>query len=217
MLSANREDYIKKVFATNESKIKLTNKDLARLLGVSAASSSEMVKKLIATKHIEKDKELGLRLTSIGKEEARKLIRNHRLWEFFLVDKLGFSWADVHEEAELLEHVTSMMLGDRLNDFLGHPKYCPHGSPIYGNESGERKLISMDELSVGDTGTIRQIKEVPGILKYLEEKEVRINEDFKIIMIEPFDGPFILKMNSKEIILSKKAVSAVLIEEEDKK
>ena len=211
MLSANREDYIKKVFQMNEIKVKLTNKELALSLSVSPASSSEMVKKLIQSEHLVKDKDYGFKLTEKGRDEASKLIRNHRLWEVFLVEKLGFSWSEVHEEAELLEHVTSSVLGDRLNEFLSYPKYCPHGSIIYGNKGDGENLMLLSDLKINESGVIRRIEDNPDLLRYLEERGVRLNQSFVVSKIDPFEGPFQLKFNNEEILLSYKALSQIWI------
>lgn len=211
MLSANREDYIKKVFQMNEIKAKLTNKELALSLSVSPASSSEMIKKLIESEHLLKDKVYGFKLTDKGRDEASKLIRNHRLWEVFLVEKLGFSWSEVHDEAELLEHVTSSVLGDRLNEFLEYPQYCPHGSVIYGNRGELDNLVLLSDLTLNEAGIIRKIDDNPELLRYLEERGVRLNQSFIVSKIEPFEGPFHIKFNEEEIMLSYKALSQVWI------
>lgn len=214
MLSANREDYIKKVFQSNEKNIKLTNKELASSLSVSPASSSEMVKKLIASNHLVKDKEMGYLLTSVGREEALNLTRNHRLWEVFLVNQLGYSWAEVHDEAELLEHVTSMQLGDRLNAFLDRPKFCPHGSIIYGNDGSYDHLELMSSLEVGDEATIRRTEDGTDLLAYLDTRNVMINMTLTIKRIEPFEGPYIVDISGKEVLLSRKAVGQIWVEKQ---
>ena len=117
MMSPNREDYIKTIFNQNEKNIKLNNKRLAELLNVSPASTSEMIRKLIESGHVERDSKKGLTLTTKGREEAETLVQKHRLWEVFLVEHLGYSWTEVHDDAEILEHSTSDKLAKRLNQF----------------------------------------------------------------------------------------------------
>lgn len=212
MLSANREDYIKKVFQANESLTKLTNKDLAASLEVSAASSSEMMKKIVESGHVVKDKTLGFKLTETGREEASKLIRNHRLWEVFLVDNLGFSWSEVHEEAELLEHVTSSLLGDRLNEYLNRPKYCPHGSIIYGNDGHYSDLEAIKNLEIEDKAIVRKIDDNPKILSYLEERNIHIGDEFVVKEVGELEGSIILTFKDGNKSLSHLAASQIWVE-----
>ncbi len=118
----SRDEYIKAIYKLTELYGSATNKKLADHLKVSAPSVTEMVKRLIDADDVYADKK-AIYLTEKGIEDARKLLTKHRLWEIFLVEYLGYSWQDVHADADKLEHATSVRLKDRLNDFLNHPKH----------------------------------------------------------------------------------------------
>ena len=109
---------------------KINNKQIVSGLDVSAASVSEMISKLLKEGLVEHSPYQGVQLTESGLASASALIRKHRLWEVFLVEHLNYSWNEVHDDAEVLEHVTSGTLADHLEAYLGHPKFCPHGGMI---------------------------------------------------------------------------------------
>ncbi|QIK69150.1 metal-dependent transcriptional regulator [Erysipelothrix sp. HDW6C] len=205
-MTPNREDYIKIIFSTNERGVKLSNKELAERLGVSAASTSEMIRKLMDSKHVVKDKELGLALTEKGTKEAQALVRKHRLWEVFLVEHLNYSWTEVHDDAEILEHGTSDLLADRLSTFLGNPKYCPHGSIIYGNAvKDDTKTSALANLAVGESGTIMSVRDSVELLRYLETIKLSLGDSFELIRVDPYEGPFHVRIGSDEVVISYKA------------
>ena len=118
-MTPNREDYLKLIFELGGDEVKVNNKQIVSGLDVSAASVSEMISPY-----------QGVQLTEKGLKKASTLIRKHRIWEVFLVEHLNYTWNDVHEEAEVLEHVTSQTLVNRLADYLNHPEFCPHGGVI---------------------------------------------------------------------------------------
>lgn len=204
-MTPNREDYIKIIFAMNEKNSKLTNKELAETLEISQASASEMVRKLIDSERVTKDKVLGLKLTEKGIKEAQDLVRKHRLWEVFLVEHLNYTWTEVHEDAEVLEHVTSTVLADRLSEFLGNPKYCPHGSIIYGNQASQKNLNNLASLSVGDRATFIRVRDDQELLKYIETLNLQLNDSFELVKIDPYEGPYHINVDGKDIAISYKA------------
>ncbi|CAM4215816.1 metal-dependent transcriptional regulator [Erysipelothrix inopinata] len=213
-MTPNREDYLKVIFQTNEKNRKLSNKELAERLSVSPASASEMIKKLIESKHVEKDPKLGLKLTDIGTSEAKSLVRKHRLWEVFLVNHLDYSWTEVHDDAEVLEHVTSDLLADRLSQFLGNPEYCPHGSKIYGNYTGGKDLsIPLHDLKVGDKGQFVKVRDTEELLNYLEGLDFNLGESFEVVRIDDYEGPYHIKVEDKIIIISNKASLDIFVNE----
>lgn len=128
-MSRSLEDYLKGIYTLKE-KEQYSNKNLAEYLNISPASVSEMIKKLEKDNYV-KINGREIELSEKGYTIAENIIRKHRVWEVFLVEKLGFSLEEIHEEAEKLEHVTSEKLLEKLEQFLFYPKECPHGSPIY--------------------------------------------------------------------------------------
>lgn len=213
MMSPNREDYIKTIFNQNEKKLKLNNKRLAELLNVSPASTSEMVRKLIESGHVERSNEKGLTLTSKGRAEAEVLVQKHRLWEVFLVEYLGYSWTEVHDDAEILEHSTSDKLARRLNHFLDYPKACPHGEVIYGNVSNyDDQTIAMSELEVGDKAKVVRVRDTAELLEYLEMINLNLEDVFVVENKLPYEGPYVLKIGDKELEVSERASHDIYVE-----
>ena len=129
-MTPNKEDYIKVIYKLGGSEKIISNKSIASTLHVSGASTTEMMNKLVKSEMIEYIPYQGAKLTKNGIRVAKELIRNHRIWEVFLVKTLGFEKSEVHEQAELLEHVSSEELIARLSRFLDTPTHCPHGSEI---------------------------------------------------------------------------------------
>src|SRR5688572_23716832 len=128
--SSSKENYLKAIFHLQEEDGVVTTNALANELQTRAASVTDMLKKLKTQKLLLYEKYKGFKLSHEGKKVAVQIIRKHRLWEYFLVEKLRFGWEEVHEMAEELEHISSRKLIDRLDEFLGYPKTDPHGDPI---------------------------------------------------------------------------------------
>ena len=128
--SSSKENYIKAIYHLQQEEDVVSTNSLARALSTKPASVTDMLKKLKSQKLLQYQPYKGVKLTAEGKRVALLIIRKHRLWEFFLVEKLGFGWEEVHEIAEELEHISSKKLIDRLDLFLGSPKTDPHGDPI---------------------------------------------------------------------------------------
>lgn len=138
--SSSKENYIKAIYHLEQDEPVVSTNSLARQLSTKPASVTDMLKKLHEQDLLEYEPYKGVRLTESGKMLALQIIRKHRLWEFFLVEKLGFGWEEVHEIAEELEHISSRKLIDRLDEFLGKPKTDPHGDPI-PDAGGKMPLI----------------------------------------------------------------------------
>lgn len=151
--TVSEENYIKAIYHLQQQNDTVTTNELSQELQTKPASVTDMLKKLKAKKLLHYEKYKGFNLTTDGRRLALQIIRRHRLWEFFLVEKLQFSWDEVHEVAEELEHVTSAKLVNRLDDYLGNPKVDPHGDPIPdrdGNIEATCQLSLLDlPLNVG--------------------------------------------------------------------
>ena len=141
MNSESEEDYLKALYHLQKESDEVTTNSIAEFLEMKPSSVTEMLKKLSEKNYINYQKYKGSSLSKIGRVIALKIIRKHRLWETFLVDKLGFGWGQVHIIAEQLEHIKSEELTDRLESFLGNPKYDPHGDPIPNKEGNIEKIM----------------------------------------------------------------------------
>ena len=174
-----------------------------------------MLKRLSEKELIIYEKYRGVTLTKEGSQIATNLIRKHRLWEFFLVEKLEFSWGDVHEIAEELEHVQSDMLIERLDSYLGHPKYDPHGDPI-PNAEGKftiRAQRSIDGFEVGKKGLLLGVKEHnKEFLDYLNKLNISLGSQIEIMEKNSYDGSMMIRINENEIhLVSEKVCKNLLI------
>ena len=213
MMSPNREDYIKIIFNQNEKQEKLNNKKLASYLNVSPASTSEMVRKLIESGHVDRDKTMGLMLTSKGRKEAEALVQKHRLWEVFLVEHLGYSWTEVHDDAEILEHGTSEKLAKRLNKFLNYPKTCPHGEIIYGNAHDlEDNTQNLTKLKKDQVAEFKRVRDTGELLEYLEAIDFEIGDQFIVKDILPYDGQIIIIKDDHELYITRQAAEDIYVE-----
>lgn len=212
-MTPHREDYIKAIYTSNLNHQKTTNKYLAEVLEISPPSVSEMLKKLIEASVLDKDDQLGYVLTRKGVLEAQRLINKHRLWEVFLVEHLGYSWENVHDDAEILEHATSDELVERLNRFLEYPTSCPHGSIIYGNGETVQKTILLNDVLEKETICIRRVQEESDLLHYLLRKKIVLDQPYHVEARDAFDQSITL-MNSlgEKIELSAKAAQALYVE-----
>lgn len=184
MTTLAEENYLKAIFkiAEKEKKSVSTNA-IAKQMSTSAASVSDMLKKLADKNLIHYEKYKGVSLTTLGNFEATQLIRKHRLWEVFLVDKLRFRWDQVHDIAEELEHINSDELIRRLDIYLGKPKFDPHGDPI-PNAEGKftlRNQIGFNDLKEGQTGILVGVKEhTTTFLEYLNSLQISLGTELTI-------------------------------------
>ncbi|MBL7871802.1 MAG: metal-dependent transcriptional regulator [Cyclobacteriaceae bacterium] len=217
MLSLTEENYLKAIYHLSDdgSKSVLTN-DLAAAMNTKAASVTDMIKKLSAKTVISYEKYYGVNVTSKGKNEALMVIRKHRLWETFLVEKLGFSWDEVHEVAEQLEHINSTRLIEKLDEFLGFPKVDPHGDPIPDNK-GKLKIMPMvaiDQLNIGYQGKIAAVKDSDSqLLKYLDKIGAKPGTKLKILNKEAYDESMEVLINDHRIFISKEVSQNILVVE----
>lgn len=214
--SFTEENYLKTIFhlAADGNQPVNTNR-IAAVLKTKAASVTDMIKKLSAKNLIYYTRYQGVSLTEDGKAIALKIIRKHRLWEFFLVDKLAFGWDEVHELAEQLEHIQSPELINRLDQFLGRPTHDPHGDPI-PDENGTIKLCETrcaNTLMVGESGTVSGVKDhSKQFLQYLEKIKLVIGEKIKVDEVLIYDGTLIISTeNNLKMQISKEAAQNLLI------
>jgi len=163
-----------------------------------------MIKKLAKKNLIKFLPYKGVHLTQKGLNEAIRLVRHHRLWEVFLVSKLNFEWMDVHEEAEKLEHASSDILIDHLDEFLGYPKYCVHGNVIPKLDGSVSAIndIPLSDATKGDVFILDRVMDQPPLLKFLDEKGINLHSEFKVVDMDAFNGLVTIQYLNKMIDLS---------------
>ena len=210
-IDTGRDDYISAIYELIEKKEVATNKKIAEILGVKAASVSEMLKKLTEEGEVYTENK-SILLTETGKTRARALLTKHRLWELFLVEYLGYSWQDVHEDAKALEYVTSNGLKDRLNEFLNKPMHCPHGNEIYENHPETDKLKKLSEITKGISCRLHKVEDDKDLIEYLEEKKIALGDEFVVKDIDDFDDSVLVSSASEDKHIAGKAAVRMMVE-----
>ncbi|MBO0470791.1 metal-dependent transcriptional regulator [Enterococcus sp. DIV0242_7C1] len=213
-MTPNREDYLKLIFELGGDETKINNKQIVSGLDVSAASVSEMISKLVKEQLVEHSPYQGVQLTESGLKKASTLIRKHRLWEVFLVEHLNYSWNEVHDDAEVLEHVTSQTLANRLSEYLNQPKFCPHGGVIPEDDQPvhEEKRQTLIDYPVGTTIRIARVLDEKDLLDYLVSIDLNIHEEYQIDEIAAYEGPISISNKQKQLAVSYKAASTIFVD-----
>ncbi|WP_165003145.1 MULTISPECIES: metal-dependent transcriptional regulator [unclassified Enterococcus] len=213
-MTPNREDYLKIILELGGDTTKVNNKQIVSSLDVSPASVSEMISKLVKEQLVEHSPYQGVQLTASGLQKASSLIRKHRLWEVFLVEHLAYSWNEVHDDAEVLEHVTSEQLADHLEDYLNHPEHCPHGGIIPKKEQvvHEERRQTLESYPVGTKIRIARVLDEKELLDYLVTIDLNIDEEYEIIDIAAYEGPVTIQNQTKKIPVSFKAASTIFVD-----
>ena len=218
MNSQSEEDYLKALYHLEMEFDSVSTNSIADYLDMKPSSVTDMLKKLAEKKFINYQKYKGTSLTKKGKLIALSIIRKHRLWETFLVEKLGFGWDQVHIIAEQLEHIKSEELIENLDNFLGNPKYDPHGDPI-PNKDGEIEKMNQKllvELKASQKGIITGVKKgTASLLNYLDKEKVKLGDSIKVIEILEFDGTYIVEINKRKLTFSEKICQNLLLETND--
>lgn len=214
MLSLTEENYLKCIFQLAQSdKSVLTNK-IAEAMSTKAASVTDMIKKLSAKNFISYEKYYGVKMTKAGKAMALSIIRKHRLWETFLVQKLKFDWDEVHEIAEQLEHIHSPLLIEKLDEFLGFPKTDPHGEPIpdkHGKVQQPAQACLHEQLP-GYVGNVLAVKDSDStLLKYLDKIGAVPGKKIEIVAKEQYDESLEVIVDKKRLTISKSVAQNILV------
>lgn len=206
MLTQAEENYVKEIFALEEDHNKsVSTNDLAEKLNTKPSSVTDMLRKLSAKNIVVYTKYKGTNLSQLGRKKAIEIIRKHRLWETFLVEMLQFSWDEVHEIAEQLEHIQSEPLINKLDAFLGHPHADPHGDPIPDQQGRFQftKQTSLADLKIGSQGVLVSVKDSSApFLHYLNKNQIALGDLIQVVDIEPFDRSFKIEHKSKRMVIS---------------
>lgn len=202
MYSFTEENYLKAVlFLSHENAKGASTNAIARRLETTPASVSDMLRRLAEKELLIYRKYQGVKLTDRGRAVAMRTLRKHRLWEVFLVEKLGFGWEEVHEVAEQLEHIQSVKLTDQLEAFLGHPEYDPHGDPIpdKNGQLPQRSELLLSDCRPGDRLLVRGVKDSSReFLQYLEKLGIGLGTRIEVTDREKFDGSVQARLGEEE-------------------
>ncbi|MEO0059434.1 MAG: hypothetical protein RLZZ312_1081 [Bacteroidota bacterium] len=214
-MTLSEENYLKIIYHLSVfQNAEISTNSIAEKLSTKASSVTDMLKKLADKNFINYQKYQGVSLTEKGLFEAKMIVRKHRLWEVFLVDKLSFSWDEVHDVAEQLEHIKSDKLIEKLDSFLGFPSEDPHGDPI-PNQYGEvqkpnNKLLA--EAEIDKRYVCVGVKDSSSaFLQYLDKHKIGLGTIMKVVATEPFDNTFELLIDNKSITVSSKIATNIFI------
>lgn len=188
---------------------------LARRLGVSTVSATEMIHRLQDQELVEHVPYKGIHLTGAGERVAREIERSHRLWERFLVDQLHLPWEEVHDLACRLEHATDETVVNALDNFLGHPTTCPHGNPIpqAASTATTAKEVSLAELEPGESGRVRAIRpESTVLLQHLAHNNLKPGHTLTVTEIAPFNGPIMLEVDGANRAIGQEVAEHIYVE-----
>jgi DtxR family transcriptional regulator, Mn-dependent transcriptional regulator len=208
------ENYLKSIYHLSINNESVSTNQIAALLNTKAASVTDMLKKLADKQLINYARYQGVSLTAIGEKIALHIVRKHRLWEYFLVEKLNFKWDEVHEMAEEMEHISSTELVDRLDKFMGYPKYDPHGDPIpdCNGKFKAHELQPISTIGVNEGGVISGVRDHSvGFLQYLEKQQLTIGKSIIVTEIIEYDHSMILQTGDKKIHISREVANNLLI------
>ena len=198
--STSEENYLKTIYHLQTKDDNVSTNELAEKLQAKPASITDMMKKLKTRKLVNYQPYRGFRLTPEGKKVALSIIRRHRLWEFFLAEKLKFNWDEVHEVAEQLEHVSNKKLVDKLDEFLAYPKFDPHGDPIpdTNGKMEATKQISLSELQINKPAKICYIaNQSELLLEHLQEKKIKMDAMIVVKRKFSYDDSLEIKLDNK--------------------
>lgn len=215
-LSYTEENYLKSIYhlGSETLHVNTSTNSIAEYLSIKPATVTAMLKKLREKKLISYERYGKVSLTKKGNELALHIIRKHRLWEVFLVEKLHFQWDEVHEVAEQLEHIRSEKLTDKLDAFLQFPDYDPHGDPI-PDIKGRIKVLSkmtLAEAVCGKTYTVVAVKDSSrDFLNYLKQLQITLSTPVRVVQIIEFDRSMVIAVKGKELTVSEKFASNLLI------
>ena len=208
------ENYLKSIYHLSLNSINVSTNQIATLLNTRAASVTDMLKKLADKELINYTRYQGVNLTPTGENIAIHIIRKHRLWEYFLVEKLNFKWDEVHEMAEEMEHISSKELIDRLDKFMDYPKHDPHGDPIPDSDGHFKahELKPTSSLNVNQKGIISGVRDhSTAFLQYLEKQQLTIGKKIKVTEINDYDHSMIVQVENKQTPISREVADNLLI------
>jgi DtxR family transcriptional regulator, Mn-dependent transcriptional regulator len=213
-LTPSQEDYLKALYDLGGARASVNTSPVARRLQVSVASVTEMLGKLDALGLVHHDRYHGVGLTADGEAAALEMVRHHRLIETYLVEKLGYTWDEVHEEAELLEHVISEQMEQRISDALGHPAVDCHGDPIPdpAGAVAATGYASLMQAQAGEQVTVRRVSDRDsGVLRMAHELGLRLGARLEILAESDYDGPISIRVQGRRRLIPIGIARAVFV------
>jgi DtxR family Mn-dependent transcriptional regulator len=214
-MTFSEENYLKAIYHLSTfDELEVSTNAIAEMMDTKASSVTDMLKKLAEKELVYYKKYQGASLSEKGRLMAKMIVRKHRLWEVFLVEKLAFSWDEVHDIAEQLEHIKSEQLINRLDDFLGNPTEDPHGDPI---PDGNGQMVKVDKVLLSDlkenqTGICVGVKDTSSeFLKYLDRQEIALGSKIKVLSKEAFDLSVTIQLGEKELLISNKIATNLYV------
>ena len=214
-ISFTEENYLKTIYSLSKQGTgKIANLSIAEMLHINPATVTEMLKKLNEKNLIDYNRIDGAALTPQGEALALKVIRKHRLWETFLVNKLSFNWDEVHEIAEQLEHIQSDKLIRQLDKLLGFPKFDPHGDPIPDKNGQLPQSQTFPLVSADEPGTFKLIgvaNHTTAFLQYLDKIKITINDRIEVKEIHEFDHSMVIRIGNRAPVMISSEVAKNLL------
>jgi len=214
-MTYSEENYLKVIYHLSLTTSKgITTNAIANVMESKPSSVTDMVQKLADKDLITYKKYQGVSLTDKGRLTALMIVRKHRLWEVFLVDKLDFSWDEVHDVAEQLEHIKSEKLIDKLDEFLGFPTEDPHGDPIPDKHGKVAKMEKhlLSEAEVGREAICVGVKDSSSaFLQYLDKQQIALGSKLEVTARENFDQSLTLLVDNKEVTVSNKIAANLFV------
>ncbi len=211
----SQEDYLKALYLLRGDQRPVPTRELAQRLGISSPSVSEMVARLTSQGLVEHDRYRGQQLTKEGRKVALELVRHHRLLEMFLVEVLGYSWDEVHDEAERLEHVISERMEARIFELLGRPELDPHGQAI-PSLTGKVRLLSdraLSECRAGEKVRVQRVSdEDPALLRELEHRGLVPGTRIEVLLASEFESPFECRIKGRRVSIPLGLARAIYVE-----
>jgi DtxR family Mn-dependent transcriptional regulator len=212
----SQQDYLKALYQLHGDQRPVPTRELAQRLGISSPSVSEMVTRLSSQGLVEHDRYRGQQLTREGRKIAVELVRHHRLLEMFLVQILGYSWDEVHDEAERLEHVISERMEQRIFELLGRPELDPHGHaiPTLGGKVRSLSDRPLSECQVGEKVVVQGVSdEDPARLRELERRGLVPGARIEVVSDSKFEGPITVRLKGRRASVPLGLARAVFVEE----
>lgn len=210
------EDYLKTIYMLEQEESPVSTSRIAAARDVKPGSATSMIQRLHKFNLVVYKKHYGVTLTEAGREIALEVLRHHRLVELYLMEALGFSWDEVHEQADILEHVISEKLEERMAAALNYPEFDPHGDPIPSKEGIMTKVNNkpLAQLESGDSAVVSRIPDDTNgkLLRYLADLGLVPGTKLKVTQVAPFEGPMTLEINDESIVIGQKVAEAVLVE-----
>lgn len=213
------EDYLKAIYELSLDHPQVSTSVLAERMNVRPASVSGMIRSLAELHLVEHTRYYGVKLTPTGMRIALEVLRHHRLIELYLVEELGFSWDEVHDEADRLEHVISEKFEARIAAMLGHPTADPHGAPIPSLDGSipHQAIACLADMECHTAWQITRVRgdEFPAQLQYLESLGLVPGNHVKVLSVAPFDGPMMVEVNQQTHPLDRRLARLIYVAKED--